>query len=388
MVFFTCNHCGESLKKAAVEKHYSFKSCRNAPIFLTCVDCLKDFREKEYVAHTKCLTEAERYSAKGFVAKPEKNKGAQKQEIWTECIQELAERPNFDRTTKNVLERIATQSNVPRKKPKFINFLKSSMRYSPNQAEKIWTIIEDGLEEFKKKSAPATSTSPSQPEPSVADIDESTNETKESASESEKVTGSVSIESVILHALAKSDIEKSTKKVLKKLQKSTDIPLNVKSPKKKKFINFLQKQFELDENNSNAVWECLSQSIQSLSSESNGISNGVNAGKKRKNPNDTNDVTTSKKPKTDTEVSLADSTTDAQGESTFDWQKHILRIFNKNQSNNKLPIDALKSKVIKKFLKATGDDEPNNVKYDKKFKKNMKKINQLSIINGFVQLNA
>lgn len=86
MVFFTCNHCGESLKKAAVEKHYQFKACkfpilnsphfmlqheahkiyiflqycfksmhpgRNGLIFLTCVDCLKDFREQEYVAHTK-----------------------------------------------------------------------------------------------------------------------------------------------------------------------------------------------------------------------------------------------------------------------------------------------------------------------------------------------
>lgn len=84
MVFFTCNHCGESLKKAAVEKHYSFKSCkqphslvfftayksklltklfhslhlgRNAPIFLTCVDCLKDFKEEEYAAHTKVLVQ-------------------------------------------------------------------------------------------------------------------------------------------------------------------------------------------------------------------------------------------------------------------------------------------------------------------------------------------
>lgn len=28
MVFFTCNHCGESLKKPAVEKHYQWKSCR------------------------------------------------------------------------------------------------------------------------------------------------------------------------------------------------------------------------------------------------------------------------------------------------------------------------------------------------------------------------
>lgn len=28
MVFFTCNHCGESLKKATVAKHYSFNKCK------------------------------------------------------------------------------------------------------------------------------------------------------------------------------------------------------------------------------------------------------------------------------------------------------------------------------------------------------------------------
>ncbi|XP_055317786.1 uncharacterized protein C16C10.8 [Sitodiplosis mosellana] len=395
MVFFTCNHCGESLKKAAVEKHYSFKSCRNAPIFLTCVDCLKDFREQEYVAHTKCITEAERYSAKGFVAKPEKNKGAQKQEMWTECIQELAERPNFDRNTKNVLQRIATQSNVPRKKLKFVNFLKSSMRYSPVQAEKIWTIIEEGLEEFKKKSAPAAAPptqaqqqleEAAEPEsPATASGSESMSESNENGADASNGGASdVTVESIIEQALAQSDLGKSTKKALKKLQKRADIPLNVQSPKKKKFIKFLQEQLELDESNSNAVWEILSQSIQALASEANGISNESNVGKKRKN-GDASDGVASKKPKT--EFSLADSTTDANGESTFDWQKHILRIFNKNQSNNILPVDSLKSKVIKKFLKSIGEDDSKSAQYEKKFKKILKKINGLSISQGMVQLN-
>lgn len=40
MVVFTCNKCGESLKKNAVEKHL-FR-CPKPP-YLTCVDCLKDF---------------------------------------------------------------------------------------------------------------------------------------------------------------------------------------------------------------------------------------------------------------------------------------------------------------------------------------------------------
>ena len=44
MVFFTCNACGESLKKNQVEKHYRFK-CRQCEV-LTCVDCHK-VREDE-----------------------------------------------------------------------------------------------------------------------------------------------------------------------------------------------------------------------------------------------------------------------------------------------------------------------------------------------------
>lgn len=43
MVVFTCAHCGDSLQKPKVEKHYDTK-CRNKCPDLCCVDCLKDFR--------------------------------------------------------------------------------------------------------------------------------------------------------------------------------------------------------------------------------------------------------------------------------------------------------------------------------------------------------
>lgn len=335
------------------------------------------------------------------MAKPEKNKGAQKQEIWTECIQELAERQNIDRNIRNVLQRIATQSNVPRKKPKFVNFLKSSMRFNPNQAEQVWTIIEKGLEEFKNKTAPPPPPPPtaaaqdvaSNPEAAATNGNESINgghssaDSKESESENENATNgvsnvSLSVESIIGHAVAQPNIAKSTKKLLKKLQKRNDIPLNVQSPKKKKFIKYLQDQLQLDADNSNTVWECLLQSIHALSSNVNGISN--DKGKKRKNTDESG--VDSKRPKT--EISLADSTTDANGESTFDWQKHILRIFNKSQINHQLPIDSLRSKVIKKFLKSVGEDESNGGKYEKKFKKNLKKVNSLAIAGEVVLLKA
>lgn len=40
MVFFTCNGCGESLKKAQVDKHVTM--CRGCQV-LSCIDCGKDF---------------------------------------------------------------------------------------------------------------------------------------------------------------------------------------------------------------------------------------------------------------------------------------------------------------------------------------------------------
>ena len=39
MVYFTCDACGEQLKKPSVEKHYTQK-CRDC-YKLTCIDCLK-----------------------------------------------------------------------------------------------------------------------------------------------------------------------------------------------------------------------------------------------------------------------------------------------------------------------------------------------------------
>ena len=41
MVFFSCDACGESMKKNRVEWHYTVK-CKNCSV-LSCLDCGKDF---------------------------------------------------------------------------------------------------------------------------------------------------------------------------------------------------------------------------------------------------------------------------------------------------------------------------------------------------------
>lgn len=143
MVVFTCNNCGETLKKPRVVKHYQFQ-CRSKPN-LTCVDCLKDFCGQEYVQHTKCITEAERYGGKDYVPKPGANKGERKQQEWLSIVQNLLKtNTNLSNNERNFLQALSQCENVPRKKVKFMNFINNAfgMRTSKSVVESVWAKME------------------------------------------------------------------------------------------------------------------------------------------------------------------------------------------------------------------------------------------------------
>ncbi|KAI5639420.1 LYAR-type c2HC zinc finger domain-containing protein [Phthorimaea operculella] len=141
MVVFTCGHCGESVQKPKVEKHYQTK-CRNRNPNLSCMDCFKDFFGKDYESHIKCITEEERYSAKGFQAK--EKKGEKKQNTWVEMLQEvLAEQPYAPGNVLRIIETVSKHNNTPRKKPKFINFVKNvcGHKTNPKDIDQAWELI-------------------------------------------------------------------------------------------------------------------------------------------------------------------------------------------------------------------------------------------------------
>ncbi|GLV45676.1 uncharacterized protein CBL_02696 [Carabus blaptoides fortunei] len=143
MVVFTCNHCGESLQKPRVEKHYQASTCSRNPIAVSCMDCFKDFKLEEYVAHTKCITEDERYSAKGTVHSVKK--GEVKQSSWVQTVNSIIEQQqNAKPSIKRLLEMVSNYDNIPRKKVKFVNFVKSSSggRIAPNDIEEVWSLLE------------------------------------------------------------------------------------------------------------------------------------------------------------------------------------------------------------------------------------------------------
>ncbi|KAL4708483.1 hypothetical protein ACJJTC_014091 [Scirpophaga incertulas] len=141
MVVFTCGHCGESVQKPKVEKHYLTK-CRNRNPNLSCMDCFKDFFGQDYENHIKCITEEERYSGKGFVAK--EKKGEKKQNIWVEMLQSvLEEQKSAPRNVIKIIETISKHNNTPRKKPKFINFVKNvcGQKTSVKDIDQAWDLI-------------------------------------------------------------------------------------------------------------------------------------------------------------------------------------------------------------------------------------------------------
>lgn len=265
------------------------------------------------------------------------------------------------------------------------------MKYSAHDAECIWQIIEVGLEEFSKKSAPQETADkkPTEPEPKEALTDTTNNNNtiqqngKTETTETNNTNGNngsdITLASVIKHAIKQTNT-KNTKKALKKLQNIANVPLNIDAPKKKKFTKYLQTQLELDEENAQNVVSAVLESINSLRTNSNGeevtSTNGA-VGKKRKNPDASNEETASKKAKTNGETN---------GAVTIDWQKSILQVFNKNQQENRLELDTLKSKVLKKLLK--GADNAQTNAHDKKFKKQLKKVNSLQVVGSIVQLKA
>ncbi|XP_026873126.1 cell growth-regulating nucleolar protein isoform X3 [Electrophorus electricus] len=154
MVFFTCNACGESLKKSQVDKHVSV--CRACQV-LSCIDCGKDFWGDDYKSHVKCISEDQKYGGKGYEAKA--NKGVIKQQQWIQIIQEAINKPDINPKLKDVLSQVTSYENVPRKKAKFQNWMKNSLRiFNCDLQDQVWEIfsaaisseVEEQVKERKK----------------------------------------------------------------------------------------------------------------------------------------------------------------------------------------------------------------------------------------------
>ncbi|XP_048044943.1 cell growth-regulating nucleolar protein [Megalobrama amblycephala] len=173
MVFFTCDTCGESLRKAQVEKH--LLKCRGCQV-LSCIDCGKDFRGDDYKNHNKCISEDQKYGGRDFQAKT--NKGDVKQQQWIQRIQEAMERPGIQPRLQQVLRQVSAYDNVPRKRAKFQNWMKNSLKiHSPELQEQVWEIFSAAADSHSNQTNHQTAEE-HKPNPSDLNDGSETNEEK------------------------------------------------------------------------------------------------------------------------------------------------------------------------------------------------------------------
>jgi len=153
MVFFTCNNCGSALKKNQVDKH----AYQCSFLSISCMDCMKDFGMKDYGSHTSCVTEAQRYGGEGWVAPSNFNKGEKKQQAWVDTVNNTLKKNagRMSPPSRNLLQALAKHDNIPRKKAKFMNFVKNiaKSRFDLGTVEELWNLLE---EEWKAQAAATT----------------------------------------------------------------------------------------------------------------------------------------------------------------------------------------------------------------------------------------
>merc|ERR1719234_2625490 len=99
-----------------------------------------------------CMSEEQRYSKEGRAgwdpAVGQGNKGEKRQNAWMANLRKiLQETSDLDGDVRNILDTIQEHENIPRKKPKFVNFVKNIMRNRarPHSIDKTWELFEQAL---------------------------------------------------------------------------------------------------------------------------------------------------------------------------------------------------------------------------------------------------
>ena len=82
-------------------------------------------------------------------------KGQKKQDEWMSKLQDLITNSKFGREIDSYLNRILKYDNIPRKKAKFLNFVKASIVKDDRVGEKLWLIIEQAIKPVQQQAQKA-----------------------------------------------------------------------------------------------------------------------------------------------------------------------------------------------------------------------------------------
>lgn len=348
------------------------------------MDCFKDFLGSAYEEHTKCITEEERYSAKGFVAK--EKKGEKKQNTWVDLVQSvLDEQKDAPRNVLRIIENISKHQNTPRKKPKFVNFVKNVCGHKTNQADidQAWDLIS------VKLSALSNANNRNQNQAKPTNEEEETSENAEENGDDtkeEKENGHVETEenpeAVDLEE-EQVDETKLSKKQLKQKKKQekyeaellkAEAPLEeeeaveTKKGKKKNRTKSTNENDEQDtKKNKRKRQDTVNSNNGTADANENGIEpvNGVGKPQKKKGKIEDEEVAEESMCLHDQNVAKISEL--AMNEK-FNWHAVILSLLEKK--GNELPFKRLQKKVLGEYAETTGREVDDRIaeKFIKKLK--------------------
>ncbi|CAH2059395.1 unnamed protein product, partial [Iphiclides podalirius] len=354
------------------------------------MDCFKDFLGNDYEAHIKCVTEEERYSGKGFTAK--EKKGEKKQNAWVEMLQSvLDEAKSASPNVIRIIETISKHNNTPRKKPKFINFVKNVCGQKTNikDIDEAWDLISVKLSELSN----LNSQNKNQNQKNGTSETNGLTDKLENGDKKEKDIEEDSVKNVTSSEI-NGDRDNSEKKMSKKQRKE--------EKKKKKYEAELHsaEQQPSEEEADDTQSKKKGKKNKNKVNDTDGIENGVqtegkNKNKKRKRQDtvntvpeivdnviendieneDTNKIKVQqKKPKVQPEeVSLHDQNVAKSDESViqtekFNWHAVIISVLQKK--DNEVPFKRLQKKVLGEYQEITGNEVDDRIaeKFIKKLK--------------------
>ncbi|XP_063779352.1 cell growth-regulating nucleolar protein isoform X2 [Pseudophryne corroboree] len=334
MVFFTCNACGESLKKGQVDKHTAM--CRNCKC-LSCIDCGKDFWGEEYKTHLKCISEEQKYGGKGFEGKAKK--GDVKQQQWIERIYEAMNKPNISSNLKNILNQLSTFDNIPRKKTKFQNWMQNSLKiHSQTMQDQVWEIFSDATSTQNKAASSDT--------PKLSDAIEITSEASGTAEVTEKKKSKRE---------RKEERQTKNKKEKKDLSSEGQAENGVEKKSKKRVV----------EEESMGGGDCKGRHEESMGKKK----------KKRGNENiDEEQIPQKKKKKKHEEF-----------EGKFNW-KGTIKALLRQAPDHELPIKRLRKKVISQYYATSSETHKSEKELLSTFNKKIKNNPKFRVLKENVKL--
>ncbi|XP_014272124.1 cell growth-regulating nucleolar protein isoform X2 [Halyomorpha halys] len=364
----------------------------------------------DYNSHMTCVTEDERYGDKNFVAK----KVGVKQTEWIDIVHLCAEQ-NKNPKFKFIFSKLATYQNVPRKKPKFLNFIKSSLpKFSQDIALEVFQVIDEQFLKQKKKDSQdenGISKSEKNADETLSDVKEVTDKSEGMKKKKKKRNRNSesevpSAENVDINDPAEEKSNKKKKKS-KNVDNSSPVESNESSEKmeenkngftdnqngigdheevnetdnheklSKKELKKLKKKQKYD-----ALLKNIEESESAMDMDNENEGNNQNSikpskkQKKRKATTSESEPCTEKRQKVEgneESENIADEEEEKaqKGKARFNWEETIKELLRKNP-DHEMPLKRISKKVLAEYQAVKGDRES----YETLISKFNKKINK------------